>query len=108
MIVNVVDRCHAALLAARPDAGLHADLRLGLSGWRLRLILSLALSWRCGSWRGGVAARTRAFSLNGVHGWQNQHQQKGKTAKRIHRFRVSSTGLRKHATAAGSAPPIRY
>jgi hypothetical protein len=96
VIVDLVDRRHAALFAAGLDVGLHAHLWLGLSRGLLRLVLG----WGC-----GVAARTRALGKNGVHGWQTQNQQKGKTAKRIHRFRVTSTGVRKHTTALGQRSP---
>ena len=54
MVVNVVDCSHAALFAASPNAGLHAQFRLRLTGRLLRLVLS----WQRGDLRVGVAART--------------------------------------------------
>jgi hypothetical protein len=44
--------------------------------------------------------------LNGLQGWQTQHQQKGNTAKRNHRFRDTSTAIRKHTSSVGSTSPI--
>jgi len=55
-------------------------LRLRL-GCRRLLRLSLARGLLARGWRCGVAARTRAFGLDGVQGWQAKRQQKGKTAK---------------------------
>ena len=69
------------------------------AGPGLRLVLAGGRGWR-------IAAR--ALGQNGRHGWESERQQKGKTAKRMHRYRDSSTGVRKHTTAGCSASPIKY
>jgi hypothetical protein len=65
MRIDIVNRRGAALCAAGLDAGLDADLPLGLSG--CGGLLALVLGRSC-----GVAAR--ALSLKGVYGWQTQRQ----------------------------------
>ena len=97
--VGLVNGGGAALCAAGLDAGLDAQLALslalGLGGGLPGLVLAGDR---------GVAARTKALGQSGGGGEDTQCQQKGNTARKIHQFRISSTGVRKQACT--QLPPI--